>query len=227
MSVVEREPDLAVLERKIDYLTELLEEQRARQSAFEELKQDLIPIFNQLFRLTVEELDEIGNDFQLEDLLYLIKRLLRDTNLIIGMLDQVESTMALGEELGRLSRPMFIQMVELLDRLEREGYFSFARSAWYVMEQVVSEFTDEDVRALGDNIVTILMTIRHMTQPEVMNLLNGVVDAVAQDEVVPDDDISTWQLIRELGDPKVRKGLVRLLGVVKTLAEQPKPNNEN
>ncbi len=227
MSVVEREPDLVVLERKIDYLTELLEEQRARQSAFEELKQDLIPIFNQLFRLTVEELDEIGNDFQLEDLLYLIKRLLRDTNLIIGMLDQVESTMALGEELGRLSRPMFIQMVELLDRLEREGYFSFARSAWYVMEQVVSEFTDEDVRALGDNIVTILMTIRHMTQPEVMSLLNGVVDAVAQDEVVPDDDISTWQLIRELGDPKVRKGLVRLLGVVKTLAEQPKPGNEN
>ena len=37
-----------------------------------------------------------------------------------------------------------------------------------IADRVVTEFTEEDVKALGDNVVTILNAVKEMTQPEVM-----------------------------------------------------------
>ena len=45
----------------------------------DELRRDLMPIANQMIKLTIDELAEIGSEFQAEDLLFLLKRLLRDT----------------------------------------------------------------------------------------------------------------------------------------------------
>ena len=72
--------DLALINEKLDqltlqiaYLTEQAESQQRRSREFDELKADLIPIGNQLIHLTINELEEIGTDFELDDLLYLLK----------------------------------------------------------------------------------------------------------------------------------------------------------
>ncbi len=217
--------ELALLHQKIDYLTEQLEAQRRRQEALEELQRDLIPIVNHAIKLTIDELAEIGLEFELGDLLYLLKRLLRSIPLLLRMLDQLEAISALGDEAQLLGKQVFSNLVETLDRLEREGYFAFARGGWYIAEQVVSEFSEEDVRALGDNIVIILRTIRNMTQPEVMALANNAVEAIRNEG--PEDDLSLWGLMREISDPKVRRGFARLLNMIKALADQPAPPAAN
>ncbi|HEC22358.1 MAG TPA: DUF1641 domain-containing protein, partial [Chloroflexi bacterium] len=171
------------------------------------------------------ELAEIGLEFELGDLLYLLKRLLRSIPLLLRMLDQLEAISALGDEAQLLGKQVFSNLVETLDRLEREGYFAFARGGWYIAEQVVSEFSEEDVRALGDNIVIILRTIRNMTQPEVMALANNAVEAIRNEG--PEDDLSLWGLMREISDPKVRRGFARLLNMIKALADQPAPPAAN
>jgi uncharacterized protein YjgD (DUF1641 family) len=48
------------------------------------------------------------------------------------------------------------------------------------------------------------------------NALNAL-----QTEPPGDDKISLWTLMRELSDPQVRKGLARMLNVVKVMADQP------
>jgi uncharacterized protein YjgD (DUF1641 family) len=220
-----REPtQIAVLIEKIDTLTAMVDAQRRRQLEMEELQHDLLPIVNHAIKLSIDELAEIGNDFKLEDLLYLLKRLLRNTHLLIGLMDQLEAAAALGAETRILSKQVFNSSVETLDHMEREGYFAFARGSWYILEQIVSEFSEEDVRALGDNVVTILKTVRTMTQPEIMTLANTAVQTLSQDDD-RGDKTSAWALLRELNDPKVRKGLVRMLNLVKVLADQPAVNN--
>ena len=94
------------------------------------------------------------------------------------------------------------------------------------MERIVNEFGEEDVKALGDNIVTILTTVRNMTQPEILALANNAVGAMRE---VPaeTEPLSTLALLKELNDPKVRIGLARLLGMVKALADQPQAQNQN
>jgi uncharacterized protein YjgD (DUF1641 family) len=208
---------------KLDYITRAYDEQRQRQEEFNELKNDLIPVANHMIKLSIDELAEIGTDFQAEDLLFLLKRLLRDTHLLVGLLNSLESTMELVDETSRIGQQVFNQAVMSLDRLEREGYFTFAQSGWRIVERIVNEFSEEDIDALGDNVVTILTTVRNLTQPEIMNLTNNAIQAI-QDEPVSDGDISVWALVRDLNDPQVRKGMARLLNMLKVIADQPDIN---
>ncbi len=216
----------ALLMERLDRIEGHLAEQRRRADELEELKRDLIPIGNDMFKLAIDELAEIGTEFKAEDLFFLLKRLLRDTHLLLQALDQLESMMGLGEEMNRLMRPMFNTVVEELDRLEREGYFAFAREGWSIVERIVTEFSEEDVRALADNIVFILNTVRNMTQPEIMALANQSVEAIREEPPV-DEKASLFTLLREMRDPKVRKGLGRMLNLLKALGEQPVEQSRN
>ena len=101
--------DLALINEKVDqltrqitYLTEQAEAQQQRVREFDELKSDLIPIGNQLIHLAIDELEEIGSDFELEDLFYLLKRVLRNTHLILSMMDRFESLMGIADEVELL-----------------------------------------------------------------------------------------------------------------------------
>jgi uncharacterized protein YjgD (DUF1641 family) len=218
--------DLALLHEKIDYLTLQLEAQNKRQRQLEELQNDLIPIANHIIKLSIDELAEIGNDFQLEDLLFLIKRLLRNTNGLLDLLDRMESVMGLTDDVNRIGQEVFNVTVETLDRFEREGYFTFLQEAWKITERIVTEFSEDDVRALGDNIVTILTTVRNMTQPEILSLANNAVEAISAEPTI-EDAPSTLKLVRELSNPQVRKGLARMLNVVKVLADHQMPERVN
>jgi uncharacterized protein YjgD (DUF1641 family) len=215
--------ELQALHEKLDYLIEQVEAQRRRQEIWDELLRDITPAVNDMFRLAIDELDEISPHVELRDILGLVKRLLRDVRLLNDMLDKLESLVELGEDLSQLSQPAFVQLVQKLDEMERKGYFAFVSEGMYTLDRVVSEFDREDVHALGDNIVTILKTVRSMTQPEVMSMVNSAVMHLEGPIV---EDVSMWQLLRQLRDPEVRKGLARILHAVKGIA-QPAPIYDN
>jgi uncharacterized protein YjgD (DUF1641 family) len=179
-----------------------------------------------MIKLTIDELEEIGRDFQLEDLLFLLKRLLRNTNSLLDLMDRMESAIGLTDDFNRVGKEVFNVTVETLDRFEREGYFKFMQEAWHILERIVEEFSEEDVRALGDNIVTILTTVRNMTQPEILSIANNAVEAIRSQPVV-EDTPSALRLLREFSDPQVRRGLARMINVVKVLADQPMPESMN
>jgi hypothetical protein len=102
---------------KLDYLVAQAEAQRRFQDEMEELKNDVVPIANHMIKLTIDELAEVGSEFQVEDLLFLLKRLLRDTDLIVNGLDRLESMADLFDETQLLSKQVFNQVVVALDRM--------------------------------------------------------------------------------------------------------------
>ncbi len=208
------------LHNKLDYLVDQMQEYWRRQESMEELRNDLVPIVNHAVKLSINELAEIGSDFELEDLLFLLKRVLRDTHMLVDLLNRLEGTVELFDDVQEIGNQAFHQAVITLDRLEREGYFSFTQGAWRIFEKIVNEFSEEDVNALGENIVTILKTVRNLTQPEIMSLTNQALEAV---RITPESegDVTVWNLMKDLSDPKVRKGMARLLNLLKVLADQP------
>ena len=218
---------LSDLTWKVDHLTQLLETQQRRQQNLDELKADLIPIGNQMLKLSIDELAEIGTEFQMEDLFFLLKRLLRNTHTLVSLLESLEAGMGLAEEANLIGKQVFSSAVEELDQMERKGYFAFAREGWSILDQIVTEFSEEDVRALGDNIVTILRTVRNMTQPEILELANKSLAAIQPEEELQPESVSTWALLRELSDPEVRVGMARMLNLLKVLADQPPPVSKN
>jgi uncharacterized protein YjgD (DUF1641 family) len=185
----------------------------------DELKRDLLPIGNQMIKLTIDELAEIGSEFQAEDLLYLVKRLLRDTHLLTQMLDQFEAAAGLLDETSRIGKQVFNQSVAALDQMEQQGYFAFARGGWRVFDRMVSEFSEEDLNGLSEHIGMLLKVVKRLTQPEFLGLADNALNALqAEDEA---GTATLWSLMRELSDPQVRKGLARMLNVIKALADQP------
>ncbi len=215
--------DLETLHQKIDLISAQLEQQQRRQMELQELQNDLIPVMNHMIKLSIDELAEIGTEFQVEDLIFVLKRVLRNTRLIGRLMDMVEGGAGLIDEVTPIANQAFNTSVETLDRLERQGYFTFAQESWNILERIVAEFSEHDVRALGDNIVTILTTVRNMTQPEILALANNAISAISPPEQV--EDVSTLRLIRELGDPSVRRGLARLLNMIKAMDAEASQGN--
>jgi uncharacterized protein YjgD (DUF1641 family) len=212
------------LHRKMDLLTEqvafLTEEarlQRRRRQEWDELKSDLTPIASDLFRISVEQLDEVESYVQLEDVLHLVKRLMRNTRNLEQMLDQLESLTALWKDAGPLSQQAFLALMTHLDEMERKGYFMFLRGGMEIMDQVVSSFSEEDVRQLGENIVLILQTVKEMTQPEIMRLMQNTATVMREEET--NGNVSMLGILRQLNDPAVKKGLVKTLTVLKAVSD--------
>lgn len=214
------------LNAKIDALTlqmqYLTEQARAAERAREdraELVRDLMPIANDAFRLTTEQLEEVQEYIDLGDLLRLLKRLLRNGRNIEMMVDQLESLSDLARTVAPLGDEAFVKAVDTLQEMEHRGYFTFARGGMRIVDNVVTSFTEDDVRQLGDNIVLILQTVKSMTQPEIMNLLRNTAQAV---EVETDEpvDISYRALLAQMRDPNVRRGLAMTMRVLGNLGSQ-------
>lgn len=220
-ALLELNQKLDALTQQVEALTDYVADQRRRQREWDELKADLTPIVNDLYLATVEQLAEIESDFQLEDLLYLLKRLARNVRTFENLLDQLESLRDLLRDLTPITNDAVISAVQLLDDLDRRGYFAFLRELRYIGDNIVAAFGPEDVRLLADNIVTILTAIKEMTQPEVMTMVQNLAQSVRQVEVKPEEvPVSFFGLLRQLMDPQVRRGLGLTLQMLKTVGEQ-------
>ena len=187
------EKELTALHQKVDtltdqmsFLTEQAELQQRRVREFDELKADLIPIGNQLVNLTIQELEEIGAEFELEDLLYLLKRVLRNTNLILAMMDRFEALMGIADEIELLGKQVFSTVVEELDRLESNGTFTHG---------------GEMLRSLSDG--------------ETLGDLNRALQAFNSGPEGPPPSLVS--ILSEINRPEARRGLSRLLNVLKAL----------
>jgi uncharacterized protein YjgD (DUF1641 family) len=217
------EPLLLALNQKIDrlvsqveFLTEAAQYQKRRQQEWDELKDDLSPIFNDVFHLSVQQLEEVEGTVQIEDMLRLFKRLLRNTRNLEQMLDQLESFTELWQDLGPLSQQAFLALMNRLNELEQKGYFIFLQGGLDIVDRIVTSFSEEDVRQLGENIVLILQTVKEMTQPEIMTMLRQTATVVRVEEPV---HTSLLSILRQLNDPAVRKGLAKMLQVLKSMAQ--------
>lgn len=211
--------DLELLHQKIDFLTEQVMETKRRQQEWEELRQDLTPVLTDVFNTAVQELDEVSPYFTYEDLIYLVKKLLRNVRSLTAVFEQMESATDMVKDMAPLSRDVFDDMLQRMDELEKKGYFSFMRAAFGVLDTIVTNYTEEDVRLLGENITTILDTVKQATQPEVMTSVQNAVAIYRDIEIEIPEKMSTFALLKQFMDPEVRRSLGTGLAILKKVSE--------
>jgi uncharacterized protein YjgD (DUF1641 family)/uncharacterized protein YjiS (DUF1127 family) len=216
-ALVDLNQKVDALTAQMAYLTEEARIQQARRQEWDELRNDLTPVAHEVFQLSVRQLDEVESYVQLEDIIRLLKRMMRNTRNLEQMLDQLESLADLGSEVTPLTQDAFLTLMMELDAMERKGYFTFLRGGIEIMDHIVTSFSEDDIRQLGDNIVLILETVKEMTQPEIMLLLRNTAAVMREEDVT--EDVSLLSLLRQLNDPGVRRGLAKTLSVLKTVSE--------
>jgi uncharacterized protein YjgD (DUF1641 family) len=215
-----------LLTSQVQYLTQQAQAAERQRQEWAELMRDLTPIVNDAFRMTTEQLEEVQEYVDLGDLLRLLKRLLRNGHNIESMLDQLESLMDLLQTVGPLTDSAFSRAVDLLAVAEQKGYFAFAKGGMQMADNIVTAFTEEDVKRLGDNVVLILNTVKDMTQPEIMNFVRNTL-LVAEREIEKPVDVSYRGLLRQMQDPAVRRGLALTMRVLHVVGAQASGNGHN
>jgi len=124
----------------------------------------------------------------------------------------------LAGEVGEVGGVVFESLIERLDTLGRRGYFEFGAGVMSILDRIITSFDEDDLQALGDNVVLILETVKEMTQPEVMQMLQRTARILREDE--EPEKLSLFRLFREMRDPEVKLGLHRMLTVLRGLAAQ-------
>lgn len=117
------------------------------------------------------------------------------------------------DELKPILKEMMKGGTERLAEMEERGYFTFARESLRALDRIVEAYSEDDVRALGDNIVRIMDTIRNLTQPEVLEILNDASDVVQESDRL--EPTGVFGMMRASRDEDVRQGMAVMLGVLR------------
>ena len=212
------------INRKLDVILEEIALQQRHRREMEDLKDDLMRVGKDVYDTAVVELDQVHDSIQTGDVLHLFKKLLRNIKTLTAMFEMLENAKDFIADAAPVSRELVLDTMKKLDEFDRKGYFEFVKELGKVADKVVTSFTIEDVRNLGDNIVTILNTVKHLTQPDMLQVINNGLGVYRKLNIQVDEEVSIRQLVRELRSPEMRRGLAFLIRFLKSVAEQPLHN---
>lgn len=209
------------LAAQLQEVSDELRRQREERERWTDLAKDLAPLTGDTMSAAIRRLD--ADPYEFDDVASLVQALIRNASVLEAWLGPLQSMAALADEAGPLATPAVASLTSRMQQLDERGYFDFARQAAGVLDNVVTSFSEEDVRLLGENIVLILQTVRQMTQPEVMNLLGRTATGISESGTAGPDGPppSTLALIRQMRDPLVRRGLARVLATLRSIGAQP------
>jgi uncharacterized protein YjgD (DUF1641 family) len=216
------------LERKVDllsehvaFLVEEAEQQAQRRRQWEELSRDAMPLARTALERLSTELDAVSLDP--EAVLDLARRLAANVDNLERLLVGLESGLELVDDPKSLASEAMEMATARLEELDRKGYFTFMEAGLGVVDRVVTNFSEDDVNQLGDNVVLILETVKEMTQPEIMAVLYRMIEVIDRQrlamEAEPQEPPSLWQLAQKMRQPEVRLGLNRALNTLQAVSD--------
>ncbi len=204
------------LSAQMDFITAELLAQREARERWSELVETLVPVTRGAMDVATREMQELSQDVTIDDVTRFARTLARSLPQIEALMAQLDSLSELTETVTSLSGAGVAKLTDTLQAADEKGYFAFAREGSRIADRVVTEYSEEDVRALGDNVVTILNAVKEMTQPEVMGLVQRSVVQVQE----PMDPPSMFALLKSMRDPQTRRGLARVMAMLHTVGEQ-------
>jgi hypothetical protein len=200
------EAKLDVVSQQLDFVAAFLREQESRRGQWEELRHDLAPITAEAMQRVSRELDEVRGFIEPDDMLRLLKRLLRDMPYLEALLDQLESLSALGADLSPLGRDMLTAAMARLDGFQQRGYFAFARGMLGVADQVVASLSEQEWQALAQSTPGAISAVKAIA--------SGLARALQEESA---EAPGLLRLMWRLRHPTTRRGLARTLALVEAL----------
>jgi uncharacterized protein YjgD (DUF1641 family) len=229
MTELQIQDELSAIHSKLDVVLAEISLQQRHRREMDELKEDLMRVGKDVYRTALVELEDVHDQLETGDILYLGKKMLRNVRTLTATFEQLESLRDFLRDAAPLARESFLGLMEKLDELDRKGYFAFVRQFSEVLDRVVTSFSVDDVKKLGDNIVTILTTVKNLTQPEILHTINNALTVYNSVDVQVPENVSLVSLLRELNTPEAKRGLtyaIRFLKAVAASADMNAPTGQ-
>jgi len=223
MELQQLEARMDAMDKKLDLLLEFVQQQKLQTETVSDLVSDLTIVGKDIYNTAVTELDNRQVELDPAEVTELLISFLRNVKHFSTFMATMESTMDLLKDLSPIVNELAIDAIRTADKLDKKGYFDFARESVKIVDNVVTGFKPEDVRALADNIVMILGTLKELTQPNMMRSIHNAVRIFSSLETDNVPEVSVWKLIRIMNKPEMKKGI----GFMTTFLENLSKKIEN
>jgi uncharacterized protein YjgD (DUF1641 family) len=205
---------------KLDAILECAMVQKQRSARMDDLVADVNIITKDAFRSTVEELERQGVELNWDDLKYLAFKFLKNIDKFTWVMDTFESMYDLMQDMGPVVRESVIDTIRKMAVLEQQGYFEFFREMMRAMDNIVTHYSGTDVKLLADNVVTIMDTVKNMTQPDMLQAMNNAVNVFQKLEVENIPEYTLWKAMKEMWSPEMKRGLGFMITFLKNLSNE-------
>ncbi|MFA5970738.1 MAG: DUF1641 domain-containing protein [Lentimicrobiaceae bacterium] len=209
-----------VLNQKLDLILEEITVQRQSRESMEDLVSDLSVIGKDAFKHTVKQLDKAGVEFDGDALAGVMVKVVRNLGNINELLDTFESVNDLIKDVTPIAHQVGLDAINKMAEFERKGYLEFIREFGRVGDNIVANFTADDVKDLADNIVGILDTVKRVTQPDMLVAVNNAITVYGSLEMDKIEEFTIWQAFREMRSPEMKKGMGFMINFLKNLSKQ-------
>ncbi|MDF1550756.1 MAG: DUF1641 domain-containing protein, partial [Bacteroidales bacterium] len=112
-----------------------------------------------------------------------------------------------------------LDAIHEMSEFEQKGYFEFFKEAKGIMDNIVEHFPPEDVRSLADNAVTILETVKGMTQPDMLSAMNNALTIFKSMDTKEIPEYTIWKAFRAMNSKEMRKGIGFMISFLQKLSK--------
>ena len=184
-----------------------------------ELREDLIPLSGQAFRLLIRELEDVESGFQLEDLLALMKRSLRSVKHMRFALEQLENVVDFILTIEPLLKSSVPQLINYLDDLEQKGVLRIIQSTLDVRAKVAAAYSPEDVDQIGDGLVALLGLAQKLGDPKAQAFLEKMAGLPSKVNLEKAKPVGPFGMLGALSSKEARQGLGVLMELTKAMGD--------
>lgn len=207
------------INRKLDLLLDYMHEQKLKSSAVDDLVSDLAIIGKDVYDTAVVELETRQVQMDPDEIKLLMIKLVKNVPTFIQMIDMLESMMDLVKDATPMVNEVIIDFTKKLHEFEQKGYFEFARETGKVIDKVVTHYSPKDISDLSDNVVTILDTVKNLTQPDMLKAINNALRVFNSMEMDKLPEYSIWRVMKEMNSPEMKKGMAFMVTFLKNLSK--------
>jgi uncharacterized protein YjgD (DUF1641 family) len=184
-----------------------------------ELREDLVPLSGQAFRLLIRELEDVESSFQLEDLMALLKQSLRSIKHIIFSLEQLENIVDFVTTIEPLLKSAVPQVINYLDDLEQRGVLRVITAMLDVRAKIAAAYSPEDIDEIGDGAVVALGLAKKLSDPKAAAFLEKMAALPSKVDLANAKPVGPFGLLGALGSKQAREGLGVLMELTKAMGE--------
>lgn len=184
-----------------------------------ELRDDLSPRVNETVKVLIEELAEIEADVQFDDLVSLLKNLMRNVRNLTWSVEQLKNLIDFLRTVEPLLKSAVPQAIFYLDQLERQGVFQVLAHLLGVLEKIADTYTPEDIEQISNGLIPLVGVVKKLTAPEALNLLDKAAEVPARVDLSQAKAVGPFGMLFALGNSEVKQGMGVVLELTKALSQ--------
>lgn len=192
---------------------------REAREPMDDLVRDLNPIMKQALYALIKEFKDVEDNFQLEDLLPLVKKFLTNVKNLTWALESLETIIDMWHTMEPMMKSALHQTVRKLGELEQKGVFRTYEAMLEVRGKIAQHYGPEDIEAMGDSFVALIGLLKKMSDPKMLELLEKLTDLPANIDLEGAKPVGMFGVVGALSDSEVKDGIGVAMQMVKALGK--------